>query len=168
MTPHQTVAVAVRMFAIWLLFHFGRDVFSIYYASPDVIGRANALTLALVAFLITCLVSAFLWAFPLTVARKLLPPVASEPSPRASAETWLNVGCALIGLWVISSAAPLLFRDLLMQHFYAQEFQSSGFNPFIVRSGAEIVVAIWLICGARGVLEILRWVRSAGTRKSSN
>jgi hypothetical protein len=165
MSPHQTVAVAVRIFTVWLLLYSTSDILSFYFDS-EARGHAGALTVAFAALALTCAVGAALWAFPLTVARKLLPPSAAEPAPPATPDAWLAVGCTLIGLWVLSSAVPLLFRDLLMHALYPEALAQPGGNLYVFRYVAEIVIAVWLVCGAKGVAAIFRWARSAGVSKA--
>jgi hypothetical protein len=70
MSPHQTIAVAVRLFAIWLFLYFTRDTLSFFY-DPQAHSHPGALTMAISVLVLAGLVSSALWFFPLTVARKL-------------------------------------------------------------------------------------------------
>ena len=69
MTPHQTIAVAVRLFAIWLLVTMvtGLVTFAGQFRWQDYPNKG--LTMALVAA-VTVIVVLALWCFPQTVARR--------------------------------------------------------------------------------------------------
>jgi hypothetical protein len=161
MSPHQTIAVAVRLFAIWLVLYFTRDIFAFYFdrGSHD---HAGALVLALAVFLVVGAACLALWFFPLSVARKILTSSSTEPASPAPPETWLTVGCALLGLWVLSSAVPLLVRDSLIQYIYRTSYNDVGGGLFLLRYVGEILIAVWLVLGAKGIGRLFRWARGAG------
>jgi hypothetical protein len=161
MSPHQTIAVAVRLFAIWLFLYFVRDTLSFFY-DPQAHSRPGAVALAISVILLSGLVASALWFFPLTVARKLLAAPASESAPPANPDDWLAAGCALLGLWVLSLAVPTFIRDALMWYLYRENYGGPPMWPLLFRYVVEIGIAIWLVCGAKGVRAIFRWARTAG------
>src|SRR5215468_10600085 len=101
MSPHQAVAVAVRIFAAWLGISVLRDLASFaFLKQTDMPGFGFVVTvLALAALLVSAL-----WLFPGTIAGKLLSPDNAKPEPSASPDLWLAMGCALLGLWLLTSA----------------------------------------------------------------
>jgi hypothetical protein len=161
MSPHQTIAIAVRLFAIWVFLYFVRDTLSFFY-DPQVYIRPGAFAMALSVLILSGLVSSALWFFPLTVARKLLVSSASESVPPAKPDEWLAAGCVLLGLWVLSLAVPTFIRDSLMWYLYRESYGGSPISPLLLRYVVEIGIAIWLVCGAKGVRAIFRWARTAG------
>jgi len=163
MSPHQTIAVAVRLFAIWLFLYFTRDTLS-YYFDAEARGHPGALVFALSVLVLTGAVSTVLWFFPLTVARKLLAAPASDTAPPATPDEWLAAGCVLLGLWLLSLAVPILVRDSLIQYLYRETYGGEPATPFLLRYVAEIGIALWLVCGAKGVRAIFRWARTAGVK----
>src|ERR1700682_4369911 len=71
MTPHQTLAVAVRLFAIWFAIYVAREMLGLYVSGRE---RGDPYSLAIVATLsiVAVLFLVALWLFPKTIARGLL------------------------------------------------------------------------------------------------
>src|SRR5579862_8289133 len=68
---------------------------------------------------LTCLQLAmcvFLWAFPATVARWILPLKERDTSPAAGKFDWQMLGVALIGLWEFAQAIPRAFYWAIVIH----------------------------------------------------
>jgi len=159
MSPHQTVAVAVRLFAVWFAIYVMRESSSFYFQGraqrdPYVLVIVLAILMLAVAFI------AVLWFFPRSIAQGLLPAAGAQPQPPASADTWLAMGCGLIGLWLLTSALPPFIRNSLLLYLY----RSDGSDTTNLRIGlfyfaAELVIAAWLICGANGFRKIFWWAR---------
>jgi hypothetical protein len=152
MTPHQTVAVGARLFGVWLLLN---ALNTGYFALIELGKNASASTLALGIFLtaIWALAGLALWSFPQVIARNLLPnPMGNEvPSAAGIApDTWLVVGCVLIGIWVIVSALPSLAQDIAVT-WPSVHLASSG-----VYFGVRVLLGAWLILGARGLRKPVR------------
>lgn len=163
MTTRQTIAVAARVFAIWLVL-YGLET---GYLAVIVL-RTNTSTgvLAFGVLLAVIWVTAglALWNFPQTIARNLLPrELEDERNPESGAtqpDSWLAVGCALIGVWMMVSSLPALAQDIADGWGSAQLSGSAVY--FVVR----IVIGAWLILGARGLRKIVRWTQYAGIRRS--
>jgi hypothetical protein len=81
MSPYQAVAVAVRLFAVWLGLDVLRSWASFAFVrQSDVPGLGVAVAfLVLTAFLVIVL-----WFFPRSIAGKLLSPDSTKPEPSAS------------------------------------------------------------------------------------
>ena len=109
MTPHQTLAVAVRLFALWLALYAARELVGAYVAGRE---RSDAHILPMVAVVSTLalIFLVALWFFPKSIARGLLPSSTDAPAKPASPDTWVAVGSGLIGLWLVASAVPGLLR----------------------------------------------------------
>ena len=95
MTPHQIVALALRLFAIWMgiqALGYVPWFFQVKGSqSPDYVYVTFMFALNVVIVLV-------LWFFPRTIAWKLLPSDDTRSQPPATADTWLAMGCTLIGL----------------------------------------------------------------------
>jgi hypothetical protein len=162
MSPHQTIAVAVRLFAVWLVIYVGRTAPSFYREAVRTDDFDARVVILLVAALTVALVL-LLWFFPKTVARRLLDSkslVAGEP---VSIDTWFAVGCALLGLWLIVPALSSLIYHFAVQ-FMAQrnpEVEMSNANPTWVYWCAEIAFGVWLLLGAKGARKLFWWARNA-------
>lgn len=166
MTPHQTLAVAVRLFAIWLVLYVlpgtYTAVLGVESGSPDII------TLAAIG-IVPLVIAVLLWFFPLTVAGKLLSNPSETPSTTLSPDQWLPVGCTLIGVWLLASALPHIIQNTITLTSGGVAIASiDGFWPWLAYSVAELVVALWLILGNDGIVRLFRWARTHGTGKTSS
>jgi hypothetical protein len=161
MTPRQIIAVGVRCFAVWLLFDAlgtGYFAFELRMNSPR-----GALALGLVLTLVWLLAALTLWHFPQAVARKLLPndvDAVNRDSSGISADIWLATGCALIGVWVLVASLPSLAQNV------AGSWPKLNLSDLDVYFVVRIVLGVWLILGARGLREVVRWTQYAGIRRS--
>ena len=162
MSPHQTVTVAVRLFAIWLAIYWIRFVPGFYFEGlrhDD--SSAVAIALAASVFAIVCLL--VLWFFPRTIARGLLPPSSAEPAPPASPDMWFSVGSSLLGLFVMTTAIPALLRNFAVLFLTRSgEMDASNLKYGLFYYSIEFVVGVWLILGAKGVKNLVVWARNAG------
>lgn len=162
MSPHQTIALAVRLFAIWFAIHVTRGMLE-FYVAGNRNGDPNALPIALTISLLAVLFILFLWFFPLLIARGLLPSAAAEPAPPASPDVWFAVGCGLIGLWVLAWAVPALTRNLLVLYLVqSSEVDISSLRSALLYYLAQVVIGVWLFLGASGVRKVFWWARNAG------
>lgn len=164
MTPHQTLAVGVRLFAIWLVLYVLPGTYSamlgVESGSPDIFRLAAVGIVPLV-------IAALLWFSPLTVAQKLLSNAAETPAPALSPEAWLPVGCTLIGVWLLASALPHIIQDTITLFSGGVAIASiDGFWPWFAYSVAEVIVALWLILSNHGIVRLFRWARSHGTGRT--
>lgn len=166
MSPHQAVAVAVRLFAVWLSFYVLNALGSFLLARPiDAVHIWIGVGVGLVA---TAIILG-LWLFPRTLAGALLSKPVAEAEPSASPDLWLAMGCALLGLWIIlSSALPAFVRDALAIHEALSEHDELGSVKYwLFYNAAEVAIAMWLILGAKGFREVFWRARYAGIRRTT-
>jgi hypothetical protein len=168
MTNRQFVALGVRLFCIWLAIYIlryapaywllnGQQSSAAHDAAPLIIG-----TLVLVAIVIA------LWLFPLTVARKLLPRSALDlPTSLPTREQIEQAGFCLLGLWLLTQAIPSLVFEGMVFYLYTRPGSELGLRPqeyaALARALVELALAVWLLFGAKGLLGIVRWARTAGS-----
>lgn len=161
MSPIQAVAVAVRLFALWFAIFFGRTAPGYYIQIRDFDDTlASAIGIAVVLLALAFVV--FLWFFPRTVARAILPAADPVLASRPSEEAWFRVGCGLLGLWLLTGALPGVARHVFLL-YYAQRTQMSlpeSSAGTLVYYGTEIAVAAWLLLGGAGVLRLWQWARN--------
>jgi hypothetical protein len=171
MTPHQTIAVAVRLFAIWLLVSLitGLINFGAQFNWHDYPHKTQATVLSAA---VTMLFVLALWFFPHTVARRLLTTSATKPNEAAapiSADTWLAMGCALVGLWVLASSLHSLVRDAVILYSSGDSItDTSEVRHWLLADLARFAIAVWLMFGAKGFRRIFWWARYAGISDPSN
>lgn len=160
MSREDFVAMASRLFSIFLLLTIARHVPSaVALFSGDMDATFAALVIAvLVGGLVVC---AFLWFFPLTVARKLLP-VMKEPRSETSmdASIALSVGLTLIGVWLMARAivdavywiALYLRTQPVDAAYYAWGHEQVA---SVAATVVEFALAIWLIFGVLGIKRLI-------------
>jgi hypothetical protein len=161
-TPHQIVVVALRLFAVWLGLQALWTVPAFFNASAALRSPASVymtfmLTLSAVVILV-------LWFFPRTIAGKALPVHDTQSQPSATSDTWLAVGCALIGVWTLTNAIPQLAYDsfvLISMSGHDERSQLPQWGYHLV----QLAIALWLVLGGKGVGKIFRWAQDVGTKK---
>jgi hypothetical protein len=161
-SPYQIIAVALRLFAVWLGIDVLRTVPSFYFARQ---GDAPGFWYAMFFFALTAVAVLVLWFFPRTVAARLLSAKNAQPEPPVAADTWLAMGCALIGLWLLTSAVPHLVFDVFVLSGSDSATDTSQVKEWMSLYVAETLIALWLILGGRGFRSLFWWAQSAGYRK---
>jgi hypothetical protein len=164
-TPYQIVAVALRLFAVWLGLQALRTVPAFFtvsgFQSPSYVYMTFMLALTAVVILT-------LWFFPRTIAGKLLPPREGQSSlaPPVTADTWLAMGCSLIGLWTLTTTLPRLVYDIFVLNSMSSYDDRSQLEHWVVYNLVELAIAVWLVLGGKGVKKVFWWAQNAGTRKT--
>ena len=159
MSPHQIIAVAARLFAVWLAIHLPGQVYEVLFAEP------SARLFVVCIFIIEVVAMLALWFSPHTIARRLLSVSTPETPAPSSADTWLRMGCALIGLWVLATSFPKLIVDAFGMYFIKDDDPS--LQRAVLYYLAEVAIAVWLILGGSGFREVFWWARNAGVSKPS-
>ncbi len=162
MTREDIVAVAVRLFAVYLVLlavRFAAQALVSEGAEP--LQRAVWLFAGAVAPLAA---AALLWNFPLTVARKLLPVMRTAATPVSpEGASILEIGCTLLGFWLFAAVVPdavhwVVYLFLLFRQDAIYELSAEHWGP-IAAIVAEFAVAIWLMLGYRGIFGAVRRLR---------
>jgi hypothetical protein len=86
----------------------------------------------------------------------------------APPDMWLSVGCALIGLWVLTSALPALVRNLIVLYLSRDTYDDvPNVNIWRIYYLVEIAIGLWLILGAKGFRKLYWWAQTAGHNSSA-
>ena len=170
MSPHQVVAVAVRLFAVWLAIYLIRTtpIYLLSFGGHYTLGFVLA-SAALTA--IGFLIAAALWFFPLTIATRILPLAATTPAPAQPPEVWLSLGCFLIGLWMFATSVAGLIQNTFSLYYVDRSYGveiPTEIKRGIFHEVLNVAVAVWLILGARGVRRLFTWAQNAGLNGPSN
>jgi len=163
MTPHQVIAVAVRLFAVWLAVYVLRTVASFAFMGPREIPGVGVVVASLG---LTAALAAALWFFPRLIAGKLLSPEAARPEGPASPDLWLAMGCALLGLWMLTFAVPSLVMDTYALVYVDAASDDSSLKRSVAYYVAEIAIALWLVFGAKGFRRLFWWAQNSGYKKA--
>lgn len=168
MTPQQLLAVALRLLAVWLSFYVLGDLY-VLISSLEKNYSSSALIIGGVFTVSTAILPICLWYFHGRIARKLLDGVSTSavtPVSASTADTWLAIGCAIIGVWMLASSLPTLVSEIVPIWIDA-DTANSGMKQVLVQTRGpyyivRIGLGIWLILGARGVRRIFWWAQNAG------
>lgn len=169
MSREDIVAVAARLFAIYLVVMTLRFVLSLVSIAGTAFGDPSpglaAIGLSVAATLLPLAIAAYLWFFPVTVARKLLPSMRdSGPSLPGSPRLLQEVAFSVLGLWLLASALPDVLYWAAMLNFrsdpaYGGLVLSADEKASMVATGFELVLGIALLLGARGLVGALYRLR---------
>jgi Ca2+/Na+ antiporter len=174
MSREDVVAVALRLFAVYLLLIVLRTSIPALTASEgDPSALPPVLWLALLVVPMLGLALLF-WVFPLSVAARLLP-VMREPRPpvRAEAAEVEGIALTLLGLWLCAAALSdavywvIVHLSLSRSEMWVGYEVSSETFASMVTTGFELVLGLWLMLGSRGWQQALRRWRYAGSPASA-
>jgi hypothetical protein len=155
------VAIAARLFAVYIAFKAVLQIpTAIQTLSQDQgIAWAGLYVLVLLVSLAIC---AFLWFFPLTIARKLLPVMKEPRSDKAiNASIGLSLGLTLIGVWLLAQGAIDSIYWLTLIVRTKQMAQQMGFEWTPDQTAAmaatvfELGVGAWLVFGNAGLRRLI-------------
>jgi len=164
MLPSQVAAVLTRLFAIWLGLSALRVLPSLLITGE---GAPRGFVYGSFFFTLTGAIALALWFFPHIVAGKLASAPPERGSPGAP-DTWLAIGCALVGLWMLTYAMPALIRDAFLLQSSASDYSdTANIKSWMLYDPIEVAIALWLVFGATGFRQLFWWARSAGVSKSS-
>jgi hypothetical protein len=162
MSPHQAVAVGLRLFAVWLGIYGFRTVVSFAYVRDSAVPGFGAA----VAFLaLTVLLVIALWFFPRSIAGKLLSSDTAKSETSATPDLWLAMGCALLGLWMLTSALPSLLLDTYALLYMDTTSDDTNLERSVLYCAVEVSIALCLVFGAKGFRKMFWWAQHAGYTK---
>ena len=151
---------------MWLAIHLPGQVFELFTADSTHGDISTVRVESASVLLIEVVVMFALWFFPQSIARKLLTSTASDPQSPSSADTWLRLGCGLIGVWVLATSLPKLMLDAFVLYSIKPD-DASSLRFTVIYYLAEVAIAVWLIVGAKGFREVFWWAQNAGVSKHS-
>lgn len=160
MSREDFVAVAVRLFVVWLVLSMIQQA---VHAAPFFVEQGwQSENIAYGLFLLLgLLVGIFLWIFPLTAARKLLPAMSEPRSEQViGAPVALSLGLSLLGLWLLANAlidGGYWLTVLLLFHRDDTGMLSLGHDQIagMVATVLELVVGVWLVFGNAGLSRLV-------------
>jgi hypothetical protein len=167
MSPHQIIAVAARLLAVWMVIHLPGQVYG-FFDSDAKLNDPSLRWLAVGVALVEITLIFVLWSFPHAVARRLLRTSTSQTQAQPTADTWLQMGCALIGLWLIATSLPALLLDTFLLSTSNPVDDSASLRHSVFYYFAEVVIGVWLVLGATGFRQLFWWAKNAGIGAPSN
>lgn len=168
MKKEEIVGLAVRMFAIYIAISTLGNLGNLIAFSK--MGATQEVTFGFLAPAvgIPLVVAVLLWLFPLTIARKLLPKTTEE-TPGKSQVTlaeYQAVAFSVLGMWLLAEYIPTVFYWFgYARYLNSHPDVSLTLKEYgkVASTFGGIIIGLWLLFGARGIVGILRYARSAGT-----
>lgn len=138
MTPQQIIAIAIRLFAIWIGIMTIPYFTTIPYAMSQQTGQA--MWGSYVVAVVYLLIAVVLWFFPMSIAHRLIPKTQFENKIEASALEVARVGCCLFGLWLLIHSGPGLVFYILRISMVADGITMDKSLP----TGMKLDIAFYL------------------------
>ena len=168
MNREDIVAVAAKLFSIYLFIlavQFVASSISLNYQEAGMV----PVVLIIVVAVVVCAISAYLWFFPLTVARGLLPVMKErDTSQPLNLPIALGLGLTLLGVWLFSRAlSDLVFYAVLWARARGENVGVLQVTPDQYASLASAVVrfalSLFLMFGSAGLRRAFLRLRYAGS-----
>lgn len=166
MRKEEIVGLAVRIFALYLVLTAvtGLGTFIAFNETglPGTMPRAAMVAVVAIPLALALL----LWFFPLTVAHKLLPPMTADAAPtRLGPGEYQVVAFSVLGMWVLAEQLPAMISWIgvaIYVHGEEADLMTAREIGRLASTVAGLGIGFWLLFGARGLVGLLRSVRSAG------
>ena len=168
LTAEQLVALVVRLFAVGLVVYIVR-VLSADFALYRSIGLRDFVIYIPFALVLPAFVAAFLWRFPLYIARRLVSP-ASQTASHAdmSVLTLYTIGFVLLGFYLLFwTISDTVYWVSLLQ--FADDWDEYGGyvigveqTAAMVATVVEFALSLFLIFGGRLIARWFTKVRYSG------
>lgn len=168
MQKEQLVAVAIRVFAIFIVIYtirYGASLLPILESKDP----PSASWVFFGFFVIPpLLATAILWLFPLTVARGLLPKVStSGPNDTLGIDQFQIVALSILGIWVLCAALPDVFYWIIFVYLMNRS-EMGELTPDhignILATGMELAIGFWLVLGLGASAALSSWLELRARR----
>lgn len=167
MSREDIVAIAVRLFAIFLGIYVLRTLFGFVQFTSEMTFDAKAILVSVAVVGAMAGAVVLLWFFPLSVARKLLP-VMKEPrsEPNVGVDTLFALALVLMGLWILANAViDGIYWISTLLAMRSVDIQFSTLTPSdkaaMVATVVETIIAMFLILGSTGIRNVVYRFRNA-------
>ena len=168
MSREDIIAIAVRLFAIFLAILELRTIAQVVALLSTNTFVPGGLVVLVIVLLGMLAISALLWFFPLTVARKLLP-VMKEPRSEIAmgAATAFPLALAVMGIWLFANAIVdvaywlVLFAQVRGADMPGVELTPSQWSS-VAATVVRLLLSLWLIFGNAGIRRLIARARHGG------
>ncbi|BCT93015.1 hypothetical protein LYSHEL_20380 [Lysobacter helvus] len=169
MSREDYVAIAARLFAVYVGIKTVLQIPTaarILSTQPDTMAYVAVYALMLLLTLAFC---AFLWFFPLTIARKLMPVMKEPRSEQAiDASVGLSLGLTLIGFWLFAQGVvdAVYWLALILRTRQEAPVEFSWRPEQIasmVMAAFQLGFGAFLVLGSAGIKRFIDRARYAGS-----
>ncbi len=160
MTPHQAVALFVRLFVIWIACIFLIRIPNTYALyQRDEISTFSMMVILVIVFVILALI----WNFPVFVSKRLLSNSIVQEKNSSSYESWLEIGIIGMGLWFLVQAIPSIVQYVTL-YIYSQKVSLDGgmpdtWNASLIGNIVQVILSLTMLLNAAAIEKIIRKLR---------
>jgi hypothetical membrane protein len=171
MSPHQIVAVCIRLASVfWLLYVISHSYGLFAYLDSGVQLSLNKPTAIFFTSLqlATC---AVLWFFSAGIAAILLPSSrATTDLTPPSLMQWQALGLICIGIFGLSRSIPdavywITFLNMAASSAEAPISMTAEQTASVISTVIEIGIGVWLVVGSKKLTAFIQQMRTAGVAK---
>lgn len=160
MSPHQVVALFVRLFVIWTAFIFLTRLPNTYFLfQQNEIPTFWVMVFLGVVFVILVLI----WSFPVVVSNKLLPNSIAQETNSSSYDSWFEIGIVIMGLWLLAQAIPSIIQYVTLYIFNQKDPIQGGmpntWNANLAGHIVQLVLSFVMLLNAPAIEKIIRKLR---------
>ena len=163
MSREDVIAVAIRLFAIYIAFSILKTVpGAVQLLSAD--GGGAAAGLYAVVLAVGAALCILLWFFPLSIAKRLLPVMREARSEQAiGAPLALSLGLTLIGAWLLATslvdasywiAMLIRSRGVTAATGVPVEWSHEQIADMLATL-VQIFLSLWLVLGSSGLQRLI-------------
>ena len=160
MTPHQVVALLVRLFVLWIACIFLIRIPNTYALyQQDGIYTFPMMVILGVVFVILVLI----WNYPVFVSRRLLSNSIVQEAKSSSYDSWLKIGIIAMGLWLLVQAISPIVQYTTI-YVYTQYGTIDGgipdtWNASLVGNIVQLILSFVMLLNAPAIEKIIRKLR---------
>jgi hypothetical protein len=165
MRKEEITALAIRLFAILLVFYILRNIPAVFIYLTE---QESVIIWALASLNVFLLLAAVLmWKFPFSVAKWISPYSVDSKQTSWSSEVLLTVGCTLLGIFYLYYAlSDLLYWLMFWQYNQNVAGLIVELTPDqkanIIVTLVEFALAVFLVVGAGGISKAIHRLRYSG------
>jgi hypothetical protein len=160
MSPHQVVALFVRLFVIWIACILLTRLPNAYFLFQ----QNEISTFWVMVFLgVALVVLMLIWNFPVVVSNKLLPNSIAQETKPSSYDSWFEIGIVIMGLWLLVQAIPSIIQYVTLYIFNQKDPMQGSmpntWNANLVGYIVQLLLSFAMLLNAPAIEKIVRKLR---------
>lgn len=160
--------IAVKVLAIFAFIKFITYLQSIYSfsvmvsTSPSEMSASTQMVLLVFPIVLLLVVSLCLWLYAEEISDRMVRNLQVTEKVNLDYEALQSIAFSVAGIVIIADALPMLFSTIIRSQLndYRQMEQLIGIGS----QGLKLFIGIWLFLGSRGIVGLLRSLRTAGVK----
>ena len=149
MSPKQTLAVVIRLIAVWLMIFSVSTVLSLIVKSKNNLLQLTSGPLITIIIITAILLSIclILWHLSNKISGFILHDIQNTPFTPSSPDSWFAVGCSLLGIWFIGNIIPPLLANVYIAMSIDHGFSDILTKAHMLSETLKLSLGLLLIVG---------------------